>query len=178
MIPQCPVASYPILELEGIFHGLFLVSRILFGLAARRRIDFLQFGDCEGSLLGIVPRIALVKIGQLRLSFLKLCDDQSHLQAPVPQMDISDNFIPRKTGDSLNAFPDDGRTQMPHMQGLRHIRSAIIHDDGLFFSGHFHSEFFTGFHLLQISAQKIVRQLQVQESGSHRFHLGKNFAVF
>ena len=106
MIPQGAVSSYAVLQLKCILHGFFLISGILFGFAAGRGINFLQLGNGKGSLLGIFPGEAFVKIRQLRLSLLQLRYDKPHLQSPVSQVDVSDNLVACITGNSLDAFPD------------------------------------------------------------------------
>ena len=177
MLPQCPVAPHTLLDFKGILHGLFFINRILFGFSAGCGIDFLHLCNGKRRLLGIFAGIILLEIHQLRFSFLKFRYDESHLKAPVSHMDIADNPEARKTGNPLDAFPDDRGTQMAHVKGLCHVRSAVIHDNGLFLIGGFHAEFITGLHLFQIGAQEVIRQLQVQESRGRRFRLGKDRTV-
>ena len=46
-------------------------------------------------------------------------------------MDVPDHMMSHITADTLQTLSDDGGTKMSHMKGLRHVRSAVIDNDGL-----------------------------------------------
>ena len=81
-------------------------SLILLGLLAGSGIDILQLRDGKGCLLREIAAVVLVKIHQVRLSLLKLRDDETHLQAPVAQMHIADDPVSHIAGQALYALAD------------------------------------------------------------------------
>ena len=174
MLQDSLIASVPVLHQIGGVHGLFLVGLVLLGAGAGRRIDLLQLRDGKGGFLGIFPRIIFVKIGKLRFPALQLRDNQSHLQAPVAQMDVANHFMARETAQALYALPDDRGTQMAHMEGLGHIRSAVIDDDRLRMLRLLTAQTLILLHLLQVVPDEIRRQFQVQKARIHRVHLRKH----
>ena len=110
--------------------GLFRKHRVrLFGRSGG--VDLLQLRKSEGRFLGIGTGVACIKVAKLRLTALKLCDDQAHLQAPVTHMDVADGVIAEELVKPLQCFANDGRPQVTDVQGLCHIGTAVVYHDGL-----------------------------------------------
>ena len=147
--------------------GLLRKARILLGLRTGRRIDLLQLPDGEGCLLRIFPLVVLLEIRKLRLPLLQFLNDQSHLQAPVAQVDVPDHLVPEEPEQPLHALPDDRRPQMPHVKGLGHVGAAVIDDDGLRFFGRADPEPFPAPHPLQVIRQECPGKLHIDKAGIH-----------
>ena len=148
MVPQRTISSHAALQFKGCLHCLFLISRILFGFTACSRIDLLKLGNGKGRFSRIFSRIGLVKIDKGRLSLLKLLYDQSHLESPVPKMDIADHLMACVSCDPLDTLPDNGGAQMPYMKGFCHIWPAVIDNDLLGMFRCVQSEFIARCHLI------------------------------
>ena len=102
------MASVAVLQKVGCLHGRLFVFRMLFGVSAGCGINLLQLADREGSYLRVLAGVALIEVNQLRFSLFQLHDDESHLQAPVAQMHVSDDLMAQETAHSLDALTDDG----------------------------------------------------------------------
>ena len=103
----------------------------------------------------------------------KLRDNQSHLQAPVSEVDISDDILPVVARQSLQSLADHGASEMSDMQRLGDIRSAVVDDNLLFLLGRRQAPLSVRAclsHLLQIPGQKRRLQLQIEKSRFDRFH--------
>ena len=98
------------LQFEGCLLCPLTKCRIYLGFRARCRINILQLGNRKRRLRRILAGIIRVKIYQIRLTVMQLLDDQSHLQSPVTQMNITDHLISHKTAHALDALSDDRRT--------------------------------------------------------------------
>ena len=121
------------LELISRLHSSLLVCFILFGLCAGCGINVLKLGNRKRRFLGIFPLIIVLKIHKFRFAHFQLCDNQPHLQSPISQVHVADHRVTHKPANPLDALPDNGRTQMPYMQRLCHIRSAVINHNFLRF---------------------------------------------
>ena len=102
----------------------------------------------------------------------KLRNDQAHLQAPVSEMNISDDVLPVVARQSLQRLADHGASEMSDMQRLGDIRSAVVDDDLLFLLRRRQAPLSVRTrlsHLLQIAGQKCRLQLQIEESRFDRF---------
>ena len=150
---------------------------VLLRAGAGRGVDLLQLGDRERRFLGIRAGEALVKIGQVRLAALQLGDDQADLQAPVAQMNVADDVVTEVAVDALDALADDGGAQVADVQGLCHVRPAIVEHDaaGLALTGH--AEALALAHLLQMGGQICRLHTQVDEAGLYGLGRGKDAAV-
>ena len=149
------------------FSPVFLV---ILRLAACRRIDLLQLAYGKRRLRRILPAKSFIKIRQVRLTLLKFSDDQSHLVAPVAQMDISQYLMSHLPCKPFDPFADDRRAQMSHMERLRHVRSAVVNNDrpGLFCRLKTHILIRT--HLIQILCHIFPVKLQINEPRIHHIH--------
>ena len=154
MFPKRPVTPHAVLQLISGFHCLFLIGTVLLGSCAGSGINLFQFRNGKRRFLRIISGKTIVKIHQIRLSFLQFRNNQPHLQPPVAQMNIADHLMPRISPDPFYAFTDDCRTQMPYMQRLRHIRSAIIDQYFLRLFGSFQPKLRIFYHSVQIVRQK------------------------
>ncbi len=161
MIPERTVSPHTILQLKSRLHGFFLVGSVLLRLSAGHRVDLLQLRDRKGRLLRILSVKLLIKIGKFRLSQGQFIDDQPHLQPPVSQVNVADHFRSRVAADPLNTLSDDSGTQMPHMERLRHVRSAVIYDNFLSLPRFAHPKFRGLSHFFQIVRQKLLFHLQI-----------------
>ena len=139
--------------------GSVLKRLVRLGLGAGRRIDLLQLADGKGRLLRVGPCMIRIKIGKLRLPVPQLLDDQSHLKAPVPQVDVSDHLMAHKGSQPLYALADHGGTQMAYMKGLGYIGPAVIHNNRFFFLRLLKPQLVSFRHLFHIAGQKAFRQL-------------------
>ena len=135
-------------------------------------VDLLQLGQSEGSGLGIFAGEVGIEIGQLRLTLLQLRNDQTDLQTPVAQMDVTDGVVAQELVQPLQCLADDGRTQMANVQGLGNVGAAVVHHDGLALADFLNAEVGFGAHLFQIIAQEGIGQLQVDEAGHNSLHHG------
>ena len=108
MLQDGLIASVAVLQKVGCLHGCFFVFRMFFGISTGCRIDFLQLTNGKGSFLRVLAGVALIEVNQLRFSLFQLHDDESHLQAPVAQMHVSDDLMAQETAHSLDALTDDG----------------------------------------------------------------------
>ena len=88
-------------------------------------------------------------------------------------MDVADHLVPCETSQALHALTDDGRTEMSHMQRLRHVGSAVINDDGFRIRGLLTAQTLVVGHALQVFLHIGWRQLQVQKARIYRIDLGK-----
>ena len=174
MLPQRPVSPMPLLQLCSGFLCLFQIILVLLRVTAGIRIDFLQITNSKGSLLRIPAGVAVVKIGKFWVTPLHLSDNKPDLQAPVPKMNVSQYFIPHIAADPLHALTDNGRTQMPYMKRLCHIRSAIIDHNGLRTLRHFQTEIFVRIHRRGLSRQQLSADCNIDKAGIHRLNLLKN----
>ena len=89
------------------FKRFRLVCLIFLGLCGSARIDFLELCQSERRFLRIgvhVTRSVIPEINKLRLSLLHLCYDETHLKAPVTQMDIAGHIIAACPCKSLYAL--------------------------------------------------------------------------
>ena len=177
MLPESPVAAVSFLKLVRVLQSLCVIGLVLLRLSARERIDLLQIADGEGSFPGILALKRLVKIRQLRIAVLQLRDDQSHLKAPVTEMNVTDCLIAVITDNSLDRFSDDRGTEMSHVKGLRHIRSAVVQNDRLRLLRERHSEFDRFGHFLQISPQPGFLHIQIDETGLYHGNILENIRI-
>ena len=177
MLQNGLVASMTVLHQIGGVHGLLLVRLVLLGAGACCRIDLFQLGNGKGRFRRVLAGIALVKVYQIRLTLLQFCDNQSHLQTPVPQMDIAGHLVTHETAQTLYTFADDGRAEMSHMQRLRHVGSAVVDDDGLRVCGLLAAQTLVVSHTLQVLLHIRRCQLQVQEARIYRIDLGKQLLL-
>ena len=150
MLPECALAAFAVLESEGLLMRAGGEGFVLLAAGAGGGVNAFKLGDRERRFLGIRAGEALVKIGQVRLAALQLGDDQADLQAPVAQMDVADDIVAEVAVDALDALADDGGTQVADVQGLCHVRPAVVEHDaaGLALTGH--AEALALAHLLQM----------------------------
>ena len=177
MLPQRAVAAVSLLQLVCILQRLCVIALILFGLPARKGIDFLQISDGERSLLRIISLIGLVKINQLRLSVLKLGNHKTHLKSPVPKVNISNRRIPVIANHPLDCLTDHCRTKMSHMKRLRHVRSAVVKNHGFLLLRKRHSEFDRFGHFLQVRLQIGFLHVQIDKAGLYNRDIFKNRGI-
>ena len=172
--PQRPVAGVAFLKLCGGLLSGGLVGLVRLGLLRGTGIDLLQIGDGEGGLLREAAGFAVVKVGELRLAQLQLGDDLANLQAPVSQVHITDDLVTLEAGDALDALTDDGGTQMAHMEGLCHVGSAVVDNDGLCFGVGFRAAAVVLLQLLHQAGQEGGGYVDVDEARTHHFHFGEH----
>ena len=154
LFPQSTISFHSALELKGCFHCFFFICRIFLGLPACGRINLLKLRNRHRCFLRIFAIKAFIKIYKVRVTLLHLGDDQSHLQAPVSHVNVTDHLMSDVTGDSLYTFTDDCRTKMTDMQWLCHVRSAVIHNNRLLFLRGIKPKLLFLLHLCQIVCQK------------------------
>ena len=178
MVPESHIAGTAFLQLVCGLQRPVPVLLVLFGAGAGRRVDLLQFSDGEGGFFRIGTCKGSVEVGEFRLSLLQFCNDQSHLQAPVAQMHVSDDLVPQKSSHALDTLPDNGGAQMPYMQGFCHIGAAVVNDDGfrLFRRGNGQMAVLSHFH--QISGQISPVQFYIDEARLHRRYFFKHIFLF
>ena len=173
LLPEGVEAALSVLQTACIVHGLGVVFGVLFGFGAGKGIDLFEFGDGKGRLIGIFALKRRVKIRKSGHALFEFRDHEAHLQAPVSQMDITDDILSVEAGDALDRLADDRAAQMSDMQGLGHIGTAVVDDDLLRLFRKRHAETIVRAHLLQVRLQKALFHIQIQETGLDDLHLGK-----
>ena len=144
-----PLRKFRIHKLTGLVFGLRLVGGC--------RIDLLQLGNGE--------------VGAETSPVLQLCDDESHLQTPVAEMCVTDHLIAHLPGQTLHALADDRRPQVSHVEGLRHIGTAVVDDDLFTAQGTVQSQVFLPVHAVQVVGEAGRIHAQVNEAGHHCLRL-------
>ena len=177
VIPESHVSRFALLKKMGCLQCFIAVSLVLFGLAAGTWIDLFQFADGKRCFCGIFPGKAVIKIYQLRFPVFQLCDDQSHLKAPVSKMHIADHLVSYKTSDTLDALADDRRTEMSYVKGFGNVWSAVVDDDRLRVLGSFNGKLLIFCHLIHIFRNEFRLHIQVDKSRLYNFCSGKDLAV-
>ena len=150
----------------GFFSKLFVY--LLFRRSGG--VNFLQLGNGEGRLFRIFSGKVGIEIRQLRLACMKLRNDQTHLQAPVAQMNVANGIVAKEFVQPLQALADDGGAQMTDVQGLGNVGTAVVHHDGLACSFLGDAEILSGAHFFQIIPQEGVGQLQIDKAGHYCLH--------
>ena len=148
-----------------------------FAAGAGRRIDLLQVADGKGRLVRVFAGILRVKIRQVGLPLAHALDNQAHLQAPVAQMNVTDDLVAHIALHPADGLADDRRAQMPHMQRLGHVGPAIVHHNRARRLLLGHAQVFVRAHLLEPGAEILRRQAQVDKAGRHRLGLAEGCMV-
>ena len=150
---------------------------MFFRVCACSRINFFQLPDGKRSLLRILSLVRLIKIREIRLTLLKLRNDQSHLISPIAEMNIPDHLISFITQDPFYTLPDDRRTQMTYMQRFCNIRTAVVDHDRLRDLFILNPQLFFQSHIIQVRCYALFGQLQVDKSWFHYIYQLKIFTV-
>ena len=174
MFPDGSIWRITLLKLEGRGLRALLEGLVHFGFAACCRINILQLADGKRRLGRILAGIILIEINQIRLAVAQFFDDESHLQAPVTQMYVTDHIVAQVTAHTLYALTDHGRTQVADMQRLCHVGSAVVHDDGLSMALFLHAKLFFLCHAVHEISQVSGIQADVNEARHHSVDLGKH----
>ena len=172
VLPDGTVAPAALLQLKGGGVGLVGKGGILLLLGGSGGVDLLQLGNGEGRLGGVFAGVVRVKVAQVGLALLQLGDNQTHLQAPVPQVNVTDGIVAKEPVQPLDALADDGRAQVADVQGLCHVGPAVVHHHGFALAGFDNAEIRGGAHGFQVVLQEGIRQLQVDEAGHDSLHHG------
>ena len=146
---------------------------IRFAFCGGAGVHFVQFFNGNGRngfLFGV--KIG-GKAGPIRVALLQFGDDESHLQAPVSQVNISDGVRSCGFGDPLDRFSDDRRAKMSDVQGLGHIGSSVVHQHGLSFQRLGDSFVFIPMGLIDEFRKPPAVQGQIDETGHGHFRLFK-----
>ena len=164
VLPERPVSRVAALQLLRRLVGLRRELRVLLGALRRGRIDLLQLADGEGRLRRVLTGKVRIEVGKVRLPEPELLDDQAHLETPVPEMDVAGHLVPEERAHALQGLADDGAAEMSHVEGLRHVGAAVVHNDLLrgFLSD---PVFLLARHLTHCFRQGLRRDLQVDEPG-------------
>ena len=101
---------------------------------------------------------------------MQLRDDQTHLQAPVPQMHVADGVVAEEGIQPLHGFADDGGAQVADVQGLCHVGAAVVHHNGLPRAGFCNAKVGGGAHGFQIGFQERPGEFQVDEARHDGLH--------
>ncbi len=173
LLPEGPQSALAVLQSVGVVHGLGVVGGVLLGPGAGEGIDLLQLAHGEGGLSRIFSRIGLVEIRKVRLPSLELRDHQAHLQAPVAQVDVADDPVAVPADDPLDGLADDGAAEVSDVERFGHIGAAVVQDDGLRLLRQGHAEPLVLLHALQIIADEVPAEPEVEESRSDHRHLGE-----
>ena len=177
VVPESHVSRFALLKEMCCLQCLITISLVLFGLAAGTWIDLFQFADSKWCFCGIFTCKAVIKIYQLRFPVFQLCDDQSHLKAPVSKMHIADDLMSYKTSDTLDTLADDRRTEMSYVKGFGYVWSAVVDDDRLRVLGSFNGKLLIFCHLIHIFRNEFRLHIQVDKSRLYNFCSGKDLAV-
>ncbi len=171
--PQCPITRSAALQFKGYLMGFFGESSIHLAPSGSSRINFLQLPKGKGRLLWVRTCITFVKIREFRLLLLQARNDQTHLQSPVSQVHVANHTVTKELINALYTFTNDSGAQMTDMQRLRHIRSAIVDDNGFCLRLFVDAKIRGVSHFLHIGLQKSVGQLQVNKAGLYYLSHGK-----
>ena len=150
---------------------------MFFRVCACSRINLFKLPDGKRGLLRILSLVRLIKIREIRLTLLKLRNDQSHLISPIAEMNIPDHLISFIAQDPFYTLPDDRRTQMTYMQRFCNIRTAVVDHDrlrGLFI---LNPQLFFQSHIIQVRCYALFGQLQINKSWFHYIYRLKIFTV-
>ena len=170
MIPDRAVSPVSVLKEIGRMQCFFSVFFVLFRISACRRIDLFQLADRKRRFFRILSLKTFVKIRELRLTFLELRNDQTHLVSPVSEMYIPDHLISFETDDTFNTLTDDRRAQVPHMERLCHIRAAVVDHNSPGVLLILNPQLRLSCHLIQIRRRALGRKLQIDKSRFHHIH--------
>ena len=165
VIPDGTIAAIAILQLEGCFMSTGCKGLVYLALAGGSGVDFFQLRNGEGSFCRILAGESGIKVGQFRLTLADFLDDQAHLQAPVTHVDVANDIVAEVAVDALQAFADDGRTQMADVQGFCHIGTAVVHHHGFCIGICLQTEMLADGHVGHIVTQPLGGDIEVQETG-------------
>ena len=104
--------------------GIAFAGRRSFG------IKLLQVIHADGRFLRIRRAIRGIEIGQIGIADRKLGNELAHLQSPIAEMHVADDFPAIGAKQPLQAIADDRGAQMPDMHRLRDIWSTEIEHRG------------------------------------------------
>ena len=135
----------------GFFLGVFVFFATGVGLFVKGR-----------NLVDVVLR-DLVKIAVLINNF---CQNHSHRSAPVAEVDVRNRFVADKVFYSAERFSDNGRTQMPHMQGFGNVGAAKVKHYRVRIRNFSHAVTFIGGNFIHYFADKGIAQRQVDKTRS------------
>ncbi len=166
VLPQGPIAAVPVLQQIGGPVRPFGKLGIGFCTLRGTGIDGFELADIKGRLVGVVSGKAAVEIGQVRLLVVRLLDDQTHLQAPVAHVDITDGVVAKGTEDALDTLAYDGGAKMPNVQRLGDVRSAVVYNNGFGNGLLLQTEIRLGAHLLKICGKPLAGNDKVEKARS------------
>ncbi len=109
---------------------------------------------------------------------MKFGDNQSHLKAPVTEMNIPQDLISHEAKDSLNTLPDHRRTKMSDMKRLCNICTAVIDDDFLRMPGLFNRHIRIRRHGADLFLKKNTADIQVDKSRLYSLGHLESFVIF
>ena len=89
-------------------------------------------------------------------------------------MDIADHMIAEEPVNALERFADDGAAQMADMQGLGHVRPAVVQHDGAGIGIVLCAVVRGLCHFAQIGSQIVLGNFQIQKAGHDRLGAGKH----
>ena len=174
MLPQRALAALAVLQAEGLLVCAGGEGFVLLAPCAGGRVDALELRDRERRFGGILAGKVRVKVGKTRLFILQLRHDEAHLQSPVAQVDIADHMVAEEAVDPLERFADDGAAQMADVQGLCHVRPAVVQHDRAGVRIVLHAVVRVRIHAAQIGGQILIRDLQIQKARHHGLGAGKH----
>ena len=86
-------------------------------------------------------------------------------------------MVSEEAVDALDGVSDDGAAQVPDMQRLCHVRSAVVHDNRAGILLGLDAEVLGKVHFCDIRCQKLCRELEVQKAGVYRLDAFKHLAA-
>ena len=92
-------------------------------------------------------------------------------------MDVADDRMAHIAAHTLNGLSDDSGAKMAHMERLRHIGPAVVHDHRLRMLRRLQPQLLPGPHPVHIIGQEAVPDLQIDKAGHYCGNFLKDLAV-
>ena len=173
VLPESHISSASLLQFEDCFTGLFTVVLMFLRPLARVRINLFEFRNIKRCFLRVFTRVVRIKIYQVRLSHLKLRDDQSDRGPPVAEVCITDYLMSCIPKYSFYCLTDNRRSHMPHMKRFCNIGSAVVHHNRLRVLCRLQAELRFLLHLTYVIRKKLRSDGKVDKSGGNSLRLRK-----
>ncbi len=137
---------------------------VLLALCTCTGIDLIKLIGCEGQLSCLFGVKILLEALPLRVTHLKLSHNKTHLQAPVTKVNIGNSSSACSTNESFQSLTDNGSSEVPYMQGLSYIRSAVVKHYGFGLFSLRNSAVFVSVDLIYVGQQQLVRDINIDKA--------------
>src|ERR1700686_645299 len=100
---------------------------------------------------------------------LPTIDHLPELSSPIADVIVGDHVVSEESGDPRQSVPENRRSDMPDMHGLRNIRRAEVDDDGFRLSRPFHTQVLIQSNFVDTMSDKFRRKSEINETGPGDF---------